>query len=88
MDALAFVFLQAEGERGDARDRPGNADRGARRASDLVWDALRQQRAHRGGAVGELLVRRWIRMQEPVGEADGPHVQAVVPADAVTRACD
>ena len=76
VDALAVVALEPEVERGERRDRAGDADRRSRGRADLVGDALHEQRADGARATSELVRRRRVRGEEPLGVADGAELEA------------
>ena len=69
MDSVAVVLLQAEGERAEARDRPGDADRGGGVAPDLVGDAFRKECAHRGCCVVQFVLQSDPPTQEDLDDA-------------------
>src|SRR5947208_3921543 len=88
MISIAVYIVKAEGGPFHARDRPGDANRGARAPSYLVRDTLSEERAHRRGGCVQLVLRRRIGVQEPLGEASGADVETVAPANPVPSACD
>ena len=88
MHLVAVVLLEIEREPCNARERSGDADRGARVVADLVGHAVRQQRAHRGRSIVQLSFRRRVRVEEALGETNRADVEAVVPAQPVRGSCD
>jgi hypothetical protein len=81
VDSLAVVLLEAERERSQAGDRARNTDRGMRLAANRVRAPLGEQRPDRFGATLQLFPGRRVRLQEPLRQADGADVEAVVPAN-------
>jgi hypothetical protein len=83
---VRVVLGEPEVEGGDRGDGSGDADRGL--WTHVSRDAMCEQFACRRAAGVELFVRWRIGVQEPLGQPNAAHIQAVVKAEALRFADD